>query len=78
MSFRTAYDIKGSGPAVVLIHGLGLNRKMWQWQLDALTPHFKVIYYDLLGHGESAKPPGPYLMQQMVQQIEDHRNLFKN
>jgi len=53
---ETAYQLQGSGPAVALIHGLGLNGAMWQWQLPALTPHFQVLTYDLLGHGASAKP----------------------
>ncbi len=55
---ETAWERHGSGPAVVLIHGFGLNRAMWQWQLPALTPHFSVLTYDLLGHGESAPPTG--------------------
>jgi pimeloyl-ACP methyl ester carboxylesterase len=58
VSAETAYDMQGSGPAVALIHGLGLNRRMWQWQLPALVPHFSVLSYDLLGHGESASPAG--------------------
>ena len=53
---ETAWERHGDGPAVVLIHGFGLNRAMWQWQLPALTPHFSVLTYDLLGHGESAPP----------------------
>ena len=55
---ETAWEQHGSGPAVVMIHGFGLNRAMWQWQLPALTPHFSVLTYDLLGHGESAPPSG--------------------
>ena len=55
---ETAWELHGSGPAVVLIHGFGLNRAMWQWQLPALTPHFSVLTYDLLGHGERAPPAG--------------------
>ena len=55
---ETACERRGAGPAVALIHGLGLNRAMWQWQLPALMPHFEVLSYDLLGHGESAKPSG--------------------
>ena len=55
---ETAWEVRGSGPPVVLIHGFGLNRAMWQWQLPALTPHFSVLTYDLLGHGESASPAG--------------------
>ncbi len=54
----SVYEWHGSGPPVVLIHGLGLRRAMWQWQLPALVPHFRVLTYDLLGHGESAKPLG--------------------
>ena len=65
----TAYETHGTGPPLVLIHGLGLNRKMWQWQLDALTPCFTVVCYDLLGHGDSEKPRGPYAMPAMVDQI---------
>ena len=55
---ETAWERHGGGPTVVLIHGFGLNRAMWQWQLPALTPHFSVLTYDLLGHGESPPPAG--------------------
>ena len=55
---ETAWEQHGEGPPVVLVHGFGLNRAMWQWQLPALTPHFRVLTYDLLGHGESAPPSG--------------------
>lgn len=54
----TAFAESGSGPSVVLVHGLGLRSAMWQWQLPDLEPHFRVLVYDLLGHGESAPPPG--------------------
>ena len=52
------WELYGCGPPVVLVHGFGLNRAMWQWQLPALTPYFSVLTYDLLGHGESAHPQG--------------------
>ena len=54
----TAYELYGQGPAVVLVHGMGLNQAMWQWLLPALTPHFLVLSFDLLGHGESMDPVG--------------------
>ncbi len=54
----TVYQRTGSGPPVALIHGLGLNRGMWRWQLPDLAPHFEVLTYDLFGHGESAAPDG--------------------
>ena len=55
---ETAWELHGSGPAVALIHGFGLERGMWQWQLPVLAPHFSVLTYDLLGHGGSAPPEG--------------------
>jgi pimeloyl-ACP methyl ester carboxylesterase len=52
----TAFDVQGEGPAVVLVHGLGLNRQMWQWLSPDLTG-FTALRYDLYGHGDSANPP---------------------
>jgi len=54
----TAYELQGQGPAVVLVHGMGLNRAMWQWLVPALTPRFQVLSFDLIGHGESPDPTG--------------------
>ena len=55
---RIAYDVHGEGDrALVLIHGLLMNRRMY----DRLAPEMaargnRVITVDLLGHGESDKP----------------------
>jgi len=55
----TAYQISGpeTAPVVVLIHGLGLNRQVWDAYEDALGARFRVLSYDLFGHGESPAPP---------------------
>ncbi|MEO0774025.1 MAG: alpha/beta fold hydrolase [Pseudomonadota bacterium] len=55
----TVYDISGAAdaPCVVLIHGLGLNRACWQWTVPALEDGFRVLRYDLYGHGASVDPP---------------------
>lgn len=45
-------------PVVVLIHGLGLNRDVWQWMLPELVTQYSVISYDLYGHGKSGAPEG--------------------
>ena len=50
-----AYERAGSGPSLVLMHGVGHRRQAWQPVLDRLTPHRDVITVDLPGHGES--PP---------------------
>lgn len=65
----TAFVQEGEGPTVVMVHGLGLNQDMWQWQLDALKQDYRVVRYDLLGHGNSEKPSGAYSMTQMVDQL---------
>ena len=50
-----AYDRAGSGPPLVLLHGVGHRRQAWGAVLDRLTPHRDVITVDLAGHGDS--PP---------------------
>ncbi|HJZ08310.1 MAG TPA: alpha/beta fold hydrolase [Trebonia sp.] len=50
-----AYEQHGTGPALVLLHGVGHRRQAWQPVLDLLTPHRTVIMVDLPGHGDS--PP---------------------
>ncbi len=49
--FGTRYTVSGSGPALVLIHGVGLDHTMWTPALPTLEQHFSVIRYDLIGHG---------------------------
>jgi pimeloyl-ACP methyl ester carboxylesterase len=50
-----AFERAGSGPTLVLLHGLGHRRQGWNAVLPLLTPHRDVITLDLPGHGES--PP---------------------
>ena len=44
---------RGSGPPVVLLHGFPLDHTMWDSQIDALAPSYRVIAPDLRGFGES-------------------------
>src|SRR5262252_5170103 len=53
-----AYERMGSGPPLVLLHGVGHRRQAWGAVLDRLTPHRDVIAVDLPGHGESPPLPG--------------------
>lgn len=52
----TSYLATGEGQPVVLIHGVGLNKEMWGGQIVGLAPHYRVIAYDMLGHGASPRP----------------------
>ncbi len=40
-------------PAVIFIHGFPFNRSMWREQMDALAEEWRVVAYDVRGHGES-------------------------
>jgi len=59
-----AYDDSGRGPAVILIHGYPLCRRIWRPQADALAAAgHRVVTPDLRGFGESEAPEGRYTME---------------
>lgn len=53
---RLAYQVTGEGPAVVLVHGFGLDMRMWDPQAAHLAARHQVIRYDCRGFGSS----GPF------------------
>ncbi|MBW3640499.1 MAG: 3-oxoadipate enol-lactonase [Actinobacteria bacterium] len=53
-------------PAVLLIGSLGSTHEMWEPQVAALGEHFLVVRYDARGHGRSPVPPGPYALDDLV------------
>lgn len=55
-----AYEIGGSGPTVVLLHGSNLDRRLWSQEAARLRGRFRVLTYDLRGHGASARPEAPF------------------
>ena len=57
---RRAYVKKGSGPALLLLHGLGCDHTTWEPVIDSLARRYTVIVPDLLGHGLSDKPRADY------------------
>lgn len=63
------YEEKGTGETLILIHGVGLDHAMWEQQVNKLSEHYRVIVYDMLGHGGSSHPPGPYSLSQFVDQL---------
>ena len=60
------YELQGSGQPVVFIHGLGSSGRDWEAQVAAFAPHYQTLVFDLRGHGQSDKPPGPYSMAQFA------------
>ncbi|MEM8645031.1 MAG: alpha/beta fold hydrolase [Pseudomonadota bacterium] len=57
---RLYYVQEGSGPDLVLIHGVGSQHGDWDGVVRALNGRFSILRYDLRGHGASAAPEGPY------------------
>ena len=58
--YRRAFRVAGSGPAILLIHGIGDNSTTWHTVQSMLAQRFTVIAPDLLGHGQSDKPRADY------------------
>jgi len=67
------YEESGSGQPLVFIHGLGSSTRDWQLQIEAFSKDYRVIAFDVRGHGQSDKPPGPYSVKQFA---EDTAALF--
>lgn len=53
------FESEGSGPVIVLTHGASWDHHQWQPQVEALREHFRVITWDVRGHGQSGLPAGP-------------------
>ena len=61
-----AHNVQGSGPALVLSSSLGTTRDLWEPQLPALVPHFRVVRYDHPGHGETPSPEAPISVEDLA------------
>jgi pimeloyl-ACP methyl ester carboxylesterase len=57
---RRAYVRAGSGPALLLLHGIGNNCQTWAGVIERLAESHTIVAPDLLGHGDSDKPRGDY------------------
>jgi 3-oxoadipate enol-lactonase len=64
--FEAYYEDRGSGPPLVLVHGLGASTRMWDRVAGPLSEQFRVVAYDLRGLGRSETPPPPYSLDQLV------------
>lgn len=63
------YDI-GSGPPLVLVHGLGGDADQWAFCFDRLSARHRVIAVELLGFGRSEKPAISYRIAVFVEMLE--------
>lgn len=56
-------------PVLVLSHSLGQDHAMWEAQAADLSPHFRVLRYDIRGHGASGVTAGDYRIDQLGQDV---------
>jgi pimeloyl-ACP methyl ester carboxylesterase len=74
---RLVYEMTGEGPAVVLIHGFGLDMRMWDPQVGPLAARFRVVRYDCRGFGASGPfdPAVPYTHAGDLVALLDHLDI---
>jgi pimeloyl-ACP methyl ester carboxylesterase len=68
---RVSYRTAGSGPVVLLIHGIAGTSEQWADVAPMLAEDFTIVAPDLLGHGESAKPIGDYSLGAYAVSLRD-------
>jgi 3-oxoadipate enol-lactonase len=61
-SIRINYDDVGNNgdPVIIFIHGFPFNKSMWNQQVEALKDNYRVIAYDVRGHGNSDAGKGDF------------------
>jgi 3-oxoadipate enol-lactonase len=69
--YRLAYSLHGdqNRPAVVLSHALATSMEIWGYQLPLLAHRFRVLLYDLPGHGASAARGDFYTLEELASDV---------
>lgn len=73
----TAWSRFGSGPVVILVHGVGMAQAVWAPQIKALAQDFTVVTYDMWGHGKSLKAPDQSGLDQFSNQLNELLDFLK-
>ena len=68
---RLYTEVRGHGPALVLLHGWGLNLRIWDGLTAALCDRFRIIAVDLPGHGRSAWLPERSSLEEQAAQVRE-------
>lgn len=69
-----AYHTSGTGPVLLLVHGMAGSSKTWSCVVPLLSEQFTVVAPDLLGHGDSAKVRGDYSLGSHADVLRDLMN----
>ncbi len=63
------YEVRGEGPWLVMINGIGAAHEAWAPHVDDLSRHFRCLTFDNRGVGKSPRPPGPYTTAAMADDV---------
>ncbi len=67
---EVSFAVRGSGPPLYMVHGIGSRKAGWAGLLPHLEADFTCVTYDLRGHGGSPVPPLPCSLDDMVEDLE--------
>ncbi len=62
-------DGPADAPVVILAHSLGTDHRLWDAQAAALRSRFRVLRYDVRGHGATPPPPGPWTIADLGRDV---------
>ncbi|MDX6751135.1 alpha/beta hydrolase [Geminicoccaceae bacterium 1502E] len=69
MAIDCDFSVRGAGPPLILIHGIGARRSVFDGLVDGLEDRFTCITYDLRGHGQSPLPEGRFGLSDLVEDL---------
>jgi pimeloyl-ACP methyl ester carboxylesterase len=70
-SAGTSWSRFGTGPTLVLLHGVGMNKSVWAPEVNLMSENFDVLIYDMWGHGDSDLPDGELALNDYTKQLVD-------
>src|SRR3990172_9078397 len=73
-----AYEVHGEGVPLVLAHGYTATQEMWERQIGPFSERYRVVVYDLRGHGESEVPAAGDPGYTLDMYVADQRALMEH
>ena len=65
----TPYWVDGQGPTLVFLHGVLMDHRSWERQVEGLAGAFRIVRLDMLGHGDCPDRPGARRLEDFVEQV---------
>jgi pimeloyl-ACP methyl ester carboxylesterase len=66
---RLSYLAGGQGPPLLLLHSLGVSSESWSKVVEPLAENYSVYAWDMMGHGDSDKPPRNFLIKDYARNV---------